>query len=191
MIKTSRSYWIFILLLGFVCHNIEAQNSLKIIDKKVNFGYRQTHNRTIDVIIIHSVFNNSGGDNYDIDLIIKQFNRYRVSSHYIIDRNGVVYRLVDDKNIAFHAGKSILPDGRTAVNKCSIGIELITSFTESPTEEQIKALVELTSQLIAKYEIKYLLRHSDIANERKTDPWNFDWDGFVNKFQKDTFYKLK
>lgn len=179
---------VILLVLVFVC-TVEAQNSKSIIDKKINFGYRVDTGRKIDVIIIHSVFNNSGGDIYDIDLIIKQFRKYRVSPHYLIGRNGSVYQLVDDKNIASHAGKSCLPDGRTGVNKCSLGIELVTSYTESPTEEQTDALVDLVNQLDAKYKIKYLLRHSDIASERKSDPWNFDWDVFNNKLLTSTLQK--
>ena len=30
----------------------------------------------------------------------------RVSAHYVIDRNGLIYRLVDDDKRAFHAGLS-------------------------------------------------------------------------------------
>ncbi len=187
--KIIRTYCILILVLSFSYNTIDAQNTTKITDKKINFGYREMPNRTIDVIIIHSVFNDSGGDIYDIDLIIKQFRRYRVSPHYLIGRNGRIYQLVDDKNIASHAGKSCLPDGRTAVNKYSIGIELVTSYIESPTEEQTNALVDLVNQLNAKYKIKYLLRHSDIASERKSDPWNFDWIAFNNKILINTLQK--
>ena len=189
MIKKKRIYWLLIIVLGYFCNDIEAQQVSKVIDKKVNFGFRETPNRDIDVIIIHSVFNNSGGDFYDIDLIIKQFKRYKVSSHYLIGRDGSVYQLVDDKNIASHAGKSCLPDGRTAVNKCSIGIELVTSYTESPTEEQTKALVELVNGLKSIYKINYILRHSDIAIGRKSDPWNFDWDLFNIKLSNYTLLK--
>ena len=165
--KMIRTYCMLILVLSSSYNSMNAQNTTKIIDKKIKFGYREDPNRIIDVIVIHSVFNDSGGDMYDIDLIIKQFRRYRVSPHYLIGRNGGICQLVDDKNVAFHAGKSCLPDGRTAVN----------------------ALINLVSKLKTKYEIKYILRHSDIASERKTDPWNLDWDGFNNKLLKNTLYK--
>lgn len=155
-----------------------------IIDKRVNFGFRSSENRTIDVIIVHSTFNNSGGEKYDIDLVIKQFSRYGVSSHYVIGRNGEIYELVDEKNVSYHAGKSQLPDGRTAVNTCSIGIELMTSFDESPTNDQIDALTLLVKDIQSRYQIKYILRHSDIAPGRKTDPWNMDWEVFLKKLNE-------
>jgi len=150
-----------------------------VIDKKVNFGYKMANNRTIDVIVIHSTFNNSGGEKYDVDLVIKQFSKYGVSSHYLIGRDGSVYQLVDEKNIAYHAGVSSLPDGRTGLNICSIGIELITSFDESPTNAQIKALAALVNDIKNRYKINYVVRHSDIAPGRKTDPWKMDWEAFL------------
>ena len=167
----------FIILTSVIlfCFGIQAE----IIDKKMSNGFRVASARKIDVIIIHSVFNNSGGDIYDIDLIIKQFARYGVSAHYLIGREGVIYRLVDEKNVAYHAGKSSLPDGRTAVNSCSLGIEMVCSFTEPITEQQMESLVKLTKDIQSRYKINYILRHSDIAPGRKTDPWNFDWEKYL------------
>jgi N-acetyl-anhydromuramyl-L-alanine amidase AmpD len=150
-----------------------------IIDKKVNFGWRKSSTRKINSVIIHSTFNNSGGEFYDIELIIKQFSNYKVSSHYLIGRNGDIYRLVNEENIAFHAGISRLPDGTSNINEHSIGIELVTSFTEAPTEIQIKSLIELVNDIKNRHNIKFILRHSDIAPDRKTDPWNFDWETFL------------
>ena len=166
------------LFIIFVFLDTRAQE-IQVVDKMVDFGFANTQNRSVDVIIIHSTFNNSGGDFYDIDLIIKQFSQYKVSAHYVIGRDGKIYRLVDEKNIAYHAGKSSLPDGRKALNSCSIGIELMTSFTEAPTEVQINALTTLVNDIKSRYKINYILRHSDIAPGRKTDPWNMDWDGFL------------
>jgi N-acetylmuramoyl-L-alanine amidase len=49
---------------------------------------------------------------------------HRISAHYVIDENGDVYHLVDEKNIAWHAGQSYW-SGKTSLNRCSIGIELV------------------------------------------------------------------
>ena len=173
-----------IILLVICSQSVFATDSLVVIDKKLNFGYDSANNRSIDAVIIHSTFNNSGGEFYDIDLIIKQFARYKVSAHYVIGRNGVVYRLVDEQNISYHAGKSSLPDGRTAVNSCSIGIEIMTSYTEAPTEKQITALLLLVKNIKSHNTIKYVLRHSDIAPGRKTDPWNMNWKLFQQQLNE-------
>lgn len=144
---------------------------------------RTAQNRKIDAIIVHSVYNASEGDKYDVDLVIKQFSKYHVSSHYIIGRDGKIYQLVNEKNVSFQAGQSQLPDGRTAVNSCSIGIELITTkdSLDAPTELQLKSLTALVKDIKSRYTIRYVLRHSDIAPTRKTDPWNMNWEDFLKK----------
>lgn len=172
-----------IFLFILVPHSMQAQDSLTIINKKVNFGYAVNNNRHVNSVIVHSTFNNSGGELYDIDLVIKQFAGYGVSAHYVIGRDGKIYQLVDEKDNSYHAGKSTLPDGTINVNSCSIGIELMTSYTDSPTEEQSKALLALINSIKKRYQIKYILRHSDIAPVRKTDPWNFDWNSFKKRLE--------
>lgn len=172
---------LFISILTLYILPASAVSNLHIISKPVHFGHKKADNRAIDVIIIHSVYNASGGDLYDVDLIIRQFEKYKVSPHYLIDRTGKIYRMVKDKDIAYHAGVSRLPDGSTGVNSRSIGIEIITSLDEAPTDEQLDATVQLVRYLQKKYPVKYLLRHSDIAPERKTDPWNMDWESFIKR----------
>ena|ERR1035437_2590292 len=185
----NRKTTVRLLLFSFICFINStfawSQSELKIVDKTVKFGFRLTELRKIDVVIVHSVYNASGGDKYDIDLVIKQFSHYGVSSHYVIGRDGTIYGLVNEKNVSFQAGKSSLPDGRTNVNTCSIGIELITTndSIDSPTEPQIASLVALVKDIKTRYKIKYVLRHSDIAPGRKTDPWNMDWEKFVMRLE--------
>ena len=174
-----------IIIFSLFSSSVIASDSLKIINKKVNFGFAPNSTRHVNSVIVHSTFNNSGGDKYDIDLVIKQFSTYGVSAHYVIGRDGKIYQLVDEKDNSYHAGKSSLPDGTTNVNSCSIGIELMTSYTESPTEDQNKALLNLINNIKSRYSIKYVLRHSDIAPVRKTDPWNFDWDAFKKRLEDD------
>ena len=151
-------------------------NDFKISDKLVNWGFQKADNRAIDAIIIHSSYNAVGDDPYNLDdIIYKEYKPYGVSPHYIISREGGVYRLVEDKNIAYHAGESKTPDGRINVNNFSIGIEIVNKQSGSPSETQYESLKNLLNFLKSKYEIKYILGHSDIAPGRKNDPWNFDW----------------
>lgn len=171
---------LLVVVLNFCFANL--LQAISVVEKKVNFGFSTAENRKIDAVIIHSTFNNSGGDFYDIDLVVKQFSRYGVSAHYVVGRDGTIFNLVDEQCIAYHAGKSSLPDGRTAVNSCSIGIELMTSFNEAPTEKQIETLILLVNDIKTRHAIKYILRHSDIAPDRKTDPWNMNWDDFLIKY---------
>lgn len=147
------------------------------IEKKhfVSWGFAKTAKRTIDTVIIHSSYDALSGNPYSLDGLIKEYQQYGVAPHYLIDRKGIIYRLVEDKNTAYHAGKSQTPDGRKNVNDFSIGIEIMNTKTDSPTEEQYAALQKLIDFLKKEYKIKYILGHNQIAEGRKDDPWNFDW----------------
>lgn len=155
----------------------EITSKFEITDKLVSWGFSKKDKREIDTVIIHSSHNAVGSDEHNLDdIIYKEYKPYGVSSHYIISREGKTYRLVEDKNIAYHAGTSKMPDGRTGVNDFSIGVEIVNTKSEKPNEGQYLALKNLISYIKGKYEIKYVLGHSDIAPGRKDDPWNFDWD---------------
>ena len=105
----------------------------------------------------------------------------KVSCHYLISRNGKVFRLVKDRKIAWHAGKSCW--GKYInLNKDSIGIELVNRGHEfgyaNFTKKQILTLKKLCSKLVKKYKIKRrnIIGHSDIAPLRKKDPGEkFPW----------------
>lgn len=159
--------------------NLNLNNTLNIIDKFVSWGYEiSLSDRSINTIIIHSSYDALGNDPYSVDGVIYEYKIYGVSPHYLIDRNGTIFRLVKEENIAYHAGGGEMPDGRTNINSFSIGIELINTKTIGPNETQYSSLVELVKSLKLKYEIKNILGHSKISPERKTDPWNFNWQEF-------------
>jgi len=168
-----------VLLLG---GSVFAQTKPVVINRIVSRGfYAPSKARTVDVVIVHSVYNSAGGDPYDVNLVLREFNRYRVSAHYIIARDGRIYKLVNEKDVSYHAGKGLLPDGRRRINVCSLGIELINSKADSPTPQQINSLVALVKDIKSRYKINFVLRHSDIAPARKTDPWNMNWDDFMKR----------
>ncbi|EKE21887.1 MAG: hypothetical protein ACD_7C00096G0004 [uncultured bacterium] len=152
------------------------EDSIDIKDHLVSWGFSSSKGRKIDTIILHSSYNVLGGDEYDLDKIIQEYKDYGVAPHYIIDRKGNIFRLVNDKNIAYHAGESQVPDGRTGVNDFSIGIELVNNLKDKFTSEQYESVNNLISYLKDEYKIKYVLGHSDIAPGRKTDPWNINWE---------------
>jgi len=150
-------------------------SGLKIINKLVSWGFEKKDSRTIDTIIVHSSYDALGNNPYDVDGLIKEYKQYGVSPHYLIDRKGVIYRLVIDKNVAYHAGVGKTPDGRNSVNNFSIGIELMNTKTDKYTDDQYASLKLLIANLKKEYKIKYVLGHNQIAPGRKDDPWNFDF----------------
>ena len=94
-----------------------------------------------------------------------------VSAHYLDDRNGKLYYLVDERQRAWHAGESYWA-GQRDLNSASIGIELDNDGLEAYGEPQIAALLELLADLKARYRLPEtsFLGHGDIAPGRKVDP---------------------
>lgn len=149
---------------------------LTITDRLLGFGFRSpSTTRNIDTIVIHSSYNASGSDAFNLDKIIGQYEQYGVGAHYLIDRSGKVYRLIREGDVAYHAGESKMPDGRKNVNEFSLGIELMGTEDSGFTGKQYAALRALIADIKTRYSIRDIVGHSDIAPQRKTDPWKFDW----------------
>jgi N-acetylmuramoyl-L-alanine amidase len=105
----------------------------------------------------------------------------RVSCHYIIDTNGSIYNLVDEKKRAWHAGESMWKRSKD-INSRSIGIEIVYPgevLGKKYKKKQIESLIKLSLYLKKKYKIfnQNILGHSDIAPDRKIDPGiYFPWE---------------
>lgn len=140
--------------------------------------------RKVDIIIIHSSYN-TGVDTFSAKGIIGLYEKYGVSAHYLLGRDGEIFRLVDENDLSYHAGESKLPANpkRTHLNDNSIGIEVMSTERIAPTPQQYEQLIRLVNNIRARHNIKYIYRHSDIAPGRKTDPWSFDWDTFLTKLK--------
>jgi N-acetylmuramoyl-L-alanine amidase len=105
----------------------------------------------------------------------------RVSAHYVVEENGVIWRLVPENRRAFHAGISCW-EGERDLNAVSLGIEIVNPGHEwgyRPFPEIQMASVEaLCGDLVVRHSIPphRVVGHSDIAPERKSDPGElFDW----------------
>lgn len=141
------------------------------------------NNMLVDTLIIHSMYHPDVEDSFSATQCKNCLDMHEVSSHYIIDRDGVVFLLVDPNKRAWHAGKSAMPnDERENVNDFSIGIELISNESSGYTQIQLDSLETLSKELIEKFNIKNIFGHNHIAPIRKTDPWAFDWSTFKDKF---------
>jgi len=110
----------------------------------------------------------------------------KVSSHFVINQNGKIYRLVQDNQIAWHAGKSCWGKYKN-LNKNSIGIELVNKGHQfgytNFKKRQLSSLIKICKSLIKKYKIKKrnIVGHSDIAPLRKIDPGEkFPWKQLAN-----------
>jgi len=105
----------------------------------------------------------------------------RVSAHYLVDRDGGVYNLVDESKRAWHSGIASWA-GLGDINSRSIGIELVNvGLTSDGSREeypaaQTRALIALCKDIQSRHKIRFVLGHSDVAPSRKQDPGEaFDW----------------
>ena len=105
----------------------------------------------------------------------------RVSSHYLVEEDGRVFRLVPEERRAWHAGVSFWR-GREAVNGASVGIEIVNpghewGYRPFP-EAQMAAVIELVADIRTRWSIedRDIVGHSDVAPNRKIDPGElFPW----------------
>ena len=100
-----------------------------------------------------------------------------VSAHWLIDRDGTVWALVDEDRRAWHAGAGAWGDCHD-VNSASIGVELVNTGAEPFPEPQMDALEALLAGIQGRWSIppEGVIAHSDMAPARKTDPGlRFDW----------------
>lgn len=71
-------------------------------------------------------------------------------AHYMIDEQGRVYDVVDIRRVAYHCGLSMW-NGRTGLDDCSVGIEMVGYHDKSLTAAQIKSLRDLLAQIRKRY----------------------------------------
>lgn len=110
----------------------------------------------------------------------------RLSSHFLIRRDGQLIQFVSCHERAWHAGLSSF-QGRDDCNNYSIGIELEGTDDKPFESAQYDCLNKLSEALIFAYPITHIVGHQEIAPGRKTDPGpHFDWlkygDGLVGSW---------
>ena len=157
-----------------------------------NYSKKNRGKKEITIVIIHYT-----GMQSEIESIKRLKNpKSKVSCHYLINRKGKIVKMVDDKNVAWHAGKSKWKK-LIDLNKNSIGIELVNKGHQfgyqNFSKPQIKSLIWLCKKLKRKYSIKTenFLGHSDIAPLRKSDPGEkFPWK-ILSNHKLGKWYKIQ
>ncbi len=143
-----------------------------------NFDFPKRVKNRIKFIIIHY----TGMKKESVAIKRLQDPKSKVSSHYLIKRNGEIINLVPDLFEAWHAGVSSWKHFKS-LNKNSIGIEITNPGHQHGykkfSKKQIFSLQKLLNVLFKKYKIKknHVLGHSDISPDRKKDPGEkFPWE---------------
>ena len=96
-----------------------------------------------------------------------------VSSQFLVDRDGVIYRLIPETIMARHV---------IGLNHAAIGIENVGGTKDTPlTKAQLKSNIWLVEYLAKKYDIQYLIGHYEYTNFENHALWLEVDDGYRTK----------
>jgi N-acetyl-anhydromuramyl-L-alanine amidase AmpD len=144
--------------------------------ERLTLAYRRLHSDanaadvTIDpkVIVLHYTGGNSATstrkyfDNIKIEAARKQLARggaVNVSAHFIVDRDGTIYRLQPETRYARHC---------IGLNHLAIGIENVGDGVKYPlTDAQVAADAALVRELASRFSITHLLGHHEVMQFRE------------------------
>lgn len=163
---------------------VDAALALAIVDtpmawserrEQLTLAYRRAHsdasaeNLTIEprVIVLHYTGGGSAKatrsyfDNVEVEAARKELARagkVNVSSHYVIDRDGTIYRLQPETRFARHC---------IGLNHVAIGIENVGDEAKYPlTDAQVAANASLVRDLARQFSITHLLGHHEVMQFR-------------------------
>ncbi len=170
------------------------------LDKRFQAMYKPAEFFPPSFIVVHYAVTTTMGQT------INSFYDAGVSAHFTVDKDGTIYKHIDEENIAFHAGPSFWR-GKYGINWYSIGIEQINTGWDvnnpkwkekrsAPQQadgknwetwppEQIRSIAGLLQELAEKYDIKpwNIIGHSDCSCGRKVDPGPlFPWKKLYDEY---------
>lgn len=160
----------------------------------IDRSYSSPHfnNRQPSAILLHA----TGVDFDETIAFLSGQKGVEVSCHYVIDRDGTIYQLVNEEKRAFHAGAGVWRQ-ITDMNSVSIGIELVMPSDEEIviegakypekvfshvdfSQEQIQATIDLVKDIQSRYpriKKENIIGHHEMSFKRKFDPGPcFPWD---------------
>ena len=104
---------------------------------------------------------------------IKTASALNVSSQFVVDQDGKIYRLMPETIMARHV---------IGLNHCAIGIENVGGTKDTPlSKEQLDANVKLVRYLAGKYQIDYVIGHYEYTNFEDHELWLEKDEGYRTK----------
>jgi N-acetyl-anhydromuramyl-L-alanine amidase AmpD len=178
-------YALFVLLS---CYTKAQTNEFKIVSKPIDYSqervrlsleYLKDHHHIIQssptispkIIVLHYTAGGTVETNYkyfnktyleSARNVLKKQSTLNVSSQFIVDRDGTIYQLMEPNMFARHT---------IGLNYCAIGIENIGSRKQPLTEKQVLSNAQLIRHLTKKYNIEYLIGHSEYGVFRGSKLW--------------------
>lgn len=179
---------IYAFFLLMACFTKAQTGEFKIINKPIDYSpervklsleylkshYNITQNSPVispKIIVLHYTAGGTVETNYkyfnrthleSARNVLKRQSTLNVSSQFIVDRDGTIYQLMEPNMFARHT---------IGLNYCAIGIENIGSKKQPLTEKQVLANAQLIKHLTKKYNIEYLIGHSEYGIFRGSKLW--------------------
>ena len=131
----------------------EAVSKPKVKEFIQSPNYSSRAGAGIDTVVVH--YTTAGTAGSTINWFLNSASK--VSAHYIIDKNGDIYQMVNDSDKAWHASHA---------NRTSIGIEHVAKEGDRLTEAQEKSSIHLIKWLMTEYKIskENIKAHKEISS---------------------------
>lgn len=101
---------------------------------------------------------------------IENVSGLNVSTHFLVDRDGTIYRLMPETTMGRHV---------IGLNHCAIGVENVGGTKETPlTNAQLKSNIWLVKYLAKKYDIEYVIGHHEYTLFEGHDLWLEQDEGY-------------
>jgi len=181
-------HFMYALLVLITCCIKAQTNEFKTISKPIDYSpdrvrlsieYLKDHYNIIQnsavispkMIVLHYTAGGTVETNYkyfnkthleSARNVLKKQSVLNVSSQFIVDRDGTIYQLMEPNQFARHT---------IGLNYCAIGIENIGSKNQPLTEKQSTSNAQLIKYLTKKYNIEYLIGHSEYGIFRGSKLW--------------------
>lgn len=144
-------------LIIFACMvSISAQSQLTYINKYSPRDSKRPVRTKTGAIILHTT---EAGDKSSLNSVHRSG-----TCNYLVETNGTIYRIIDHRKVAYHAGRSMWK-GVTNLSNTTIGIEVVGFHNKEPTTRQKLALKGLIFELQKMYHLadEDVLTHSMVA----------------------------
>ncbi len=169
------AFWALTLLSGTEARDAKPPNGWQDCRKQLSRKFKKINRQSTRYIILHGTESGLQSSLHTLSKG-KQFKgtRFRTHgghAHYLIDRNGRIYYILDEKYRADHAGLSMW-NGLSDISSHSLGIELVAYVNGDITDKQYESLTYLVTILRIKYKIpdKNVLTHAHVAYGHP-NPW--------------------
>ncbi len=146
---------------------------LQIKNARIQSASFRPRVQVVDTLVLHYTA-------LDLEASLRVLRYRDVSAHYVLAPDGIAYKILNNDEVAWHAGLSMWR-GKKQVNERSIGIEIVNmdGNRDAYPDVQIAALVQLCQRVMQEnpaIKPRNIVGHSDVAPKRKVDPGaKFPW----------------